>query len=194
MTQFRTIGDRGPGMVSGSRLTTGMTDTALGTAHRRLEQAADAVCAVAESGGDEELLAVLGLCEGATRRLDRVVVEAVAGLERRGVFTERGYRSAAGALADLLGWERFEARRRVVAAEHVAARAGLDGAPLPARLPATAAVFRAWAGAEQELAAKAARSTRRPSRRPGVQPWSRRWTRTARSPTTAHPPWSTTCT
>jgi hypothetical protein len=37
------------------------------------------------------------------------------------VFAERGYRSTAGALTDLLGWERFEARRRVVAAEQVTA-------------------------------------------------------------------------
>ncbi len=116
------------------------------------------------------------------RRLDRVTVAAVAALERRGAFAERGYRSAAAALTDLLGWERFEARRRVVAAEQVTPRIGLDGAPLPARLPATAAVFapgrrrcgmsrrsrgcwaaprprrltpQQWAGAEEQLAAKA---------------------------------------
>jgi len=122
------------------------------------------------------------LCEGAGRRLDRTVVHTVAALERRGVFTERGYRSTAGALADLLGWERFEARRRVLAAEQVSARVGVDGAVLPARLPATAAVFAAggaglrhveaiarvlrypaaqrlspeqWAGVEEQLAATA---------------------------------------
>ena len=109
-------------------------------------------------------------------------VDTVAALERRGVFAERGYKSAAAALGDLLGWERFEARRRVVAAEQVTPRVGLDGTPLPARLPATAAVFAAgraacgtsrsspgcsarprpprlspeqWAGAEDQLAAKA---------------------------------------
>ena len=81
-----------------------------------------------------------------------------------------------------MGWERFEARRRVVAAEQVTPRVGLDGAVLPARLPATAAVFAAgeaglrhvdaiarvlgsasagrltpeqWAGVEEQLAAKA---------------------------------------
>ena len=62
------------------------------------------------------------------------------------MFAERGYRSATAALSDLLGWERFEARRRVTAAEQVAPRVGLDGTVLPARLPATAEVFAAGAG------------------------------------------------
>jgi 5-methylcytosine-specific restriction protein A len=128
------------------------------------------------------LIAILRRCEAAVRRLDRVTVAAVAGLERRGVFAERGYKSSAAALADLLGWERPEARRRVVAAEQVSPRIGLDGGVLPARLPGTAAVFAAgraglrhvdviarvlgsasaarltpeqWAGVEEQLAAKA---------------------------------------
>jgi hypothetical protein len=170
----------GPETVGGCRDNEPVTDTALATAHCLLEQAADAVSALAESGSDDDLIAVLGLCEGAGRRLDRTVVHTVAALERRGVFTERGYRSTAGALADLLGWERFEARRRVLAAEQVSARVGVDGAVLPARLPATAAVFAAggaglrhveaiarvlrypaaqrlspeqWAGVEEQLAA-----------------------------------------
>ena len=98
------------------------------------------------------------------------------------MFAEHGYKSAVQALSDLLGWERFEARRRVVAAEQVTPRTGLDGAVLPARLPATAEVFAAgrtglrhveviarvlaskpagrlspevWAGAEAQLAGKA---------------------------------------
>jgi Domain of unknown function (DUF222)/HNH endonuclease len=85
-------------------------------------------------------------------------------------------------LRDLLGWERFEARRRVTAAEQVCPRVGLDGGALPPRLAATAAVFAAgraslrhveaiarvldsasarrltpeqWAGAESALADKA---------------------------------------
>ena len=153
---------------------------------------------------------MLTRCEGAVRRLDRAAVAAVAGLERRGVFAERGYRSSAAALADLVGWERFEARRRVVVAEQVVARAGLDGAVLPARLPATAAVFAAgraglrhvdviarvlgsasaqrltperWAGVEEQLAAKAAVYTAS-ELRPGVRSWWRCWIRTGRSPTT----------
>jgi Domain of unknown function (DUF222)/HNH endonuclease len=159
-----------------------MTDTALALAHRLVAQAVDAVSAVVESGSDDELMAVLALCEGATRRLDRAAVDALATLDRRGVFVERGYKSTAAAVADLLGCERFEARRRVVAAERVTPRVGLDGAVLPARLPATADVFAAggaslrhveaiarvldsaaagrltpqqWAGVEEQLAAKA---------------------------------------
>ncbi len=89
-------------------------------------------------------------------------------------------------MADLLGWERFEARRRVVAAEQVVPRVGLDGAVLPARLPATGAAFAAgraglrhvhavaavlasrsaqrltperWAGPEEQLAARAGEYT-----------------------------------
>jgi hypothetical protein len=159
-----------------------MTETAFAAVDRLLAQAFEVLGAVAESGGDGELVGVLTRCEAAVRRLDRVTVDVVAGLERRGVFAERGYRSSAAALADLLGWERIEARRRVVAAEQVTARVGLDGAALPARLPATAAVFAAgaaslrhvdaiarvlgsasaarltlaqWAGVEEQLAAKA---------------------------------------
>lgn len=62
-------------------------------------------------------------------------------LQRRGAFAERGYRTPVSALCDLAGWERFEARRRLLAAEQVCPRIGLDGATLPARLPATAAAF-----------------------------------------------------
>jgi hypothetical protein len=93
-----------PRIVGGSRDNERVTDTALALAHRLLDQAADAVAAVAESGGDDELLSLLAVCESAERRLDRAVVDAVAVLERRGVFAERGYRSTAGALADLVGW------------------------------------------------------------------------------------------
>ena len=159
-----------------------MTESPSTAAQRLLVQAAEALVEVTESGSDAELVSVLATCEGVVRRLDRVAVDAIAVLERRGVFAERGYKSAAAALSDLLGWERFEARRRVLVAEQVTSRVGLDGTPLPARLPATAAVFAAgatslrhvetiarllgtaaagrlsledWSGAEQQLAAKA---------------------------------------
>ncbi|MDT7580500.1 MAG: hypothetical protein QOK35_1764 [Pseudonocardiales bacterium] len=159
-----------------------MTESAFAAADRLLAQALAALDACAEAGGDAELIAVLTCCEGAVRRLDRITVSAVARLERSGAFAERGYTSSAAALADLLGWERPEARRRVVAAEQVTARAGLDGAALPARLPTTAEVFAAgraslrhvdaiarvlgsasaarltpqqWAEVEEQLAAKA---------------------------------------
>ena len=155
-------------------------------AHRLLAEAVDVLAAIGPGASDDDLLSVLTACEGVARRLDQVAVAAMAELERRGTFAERGYRSAAGALGDLLGWEWFEARRRVVAAEQVCARTGLDGAELPARLPSTAAEFAAgraglrhveviarvlaspaaerlapevWARAELQLAAKAAEHT-----------------------------------
>jgi len=159
-----------------------VSEASLATAHRLLLQAVDALGEVAGLGSDTDLVSVLTLCETVARRLDRVTVDAVAALERRGAFAERGYKSASAALSDLLGWERFEARRRVVVAEQVTPRGGLDGTPLPARLPATAKVFATGAtslrhvetiarvlgtdaaarlsperraGAEQQLAAKA---------------------------------------
>ncbi|HEX8519614.1 MAG TPA: DUF222 domain-containing protein, partial [Pseudonocardia sp.] len=91
----------------------------LAAVDRLLAQAFDALAAVAESGSDVELVGVLTRCEVAVRRLDRVSVAAVAGLERRGSFAERGYKSGVAAVADLLGCGRFEARRRVLAAEQV---------------------------------------------------------------------------
>jgi 5-methylcytosine-specific restriction protein A len=118
-----------------------MSTASLIDAHRLLLQAVDALDQAAGPSGDAELVSVITLCETVVRRLDRVTVDAVAALEQRGVFAAKGHKSAAGALGDLLGWERFEARRRVVAAEQVTPRVGLDGAALPARLPATAVVF-----------------------------------------------------
>jgi Domain of unknown function (DUF222) len=120
----------------------GVLDSPLAHAHRLLTEAVDTLAAAAGSGaGDDELLSALTLCEATARRLDRVTVAALADLERRGVFTERGYRSTVTALGDLLGWERFDARRKLVAAEHIRPRTALDGTVLPPRLPATAAAF-----------------------------------------------------
>ena len=113
-----------------------MTESPSAAAQRLLVQAADALLDAAGSSSDAELVALLGTCESVVRRLDRATVDAVAALDRRGVFAEHGYRSPVQALSDLLGWERFEARRRVVAAEQVTPRTGLDGAVLPARLAA----------------------------------------------------------
>jgi 5-methylcytosine-specific restriction protein A len=159
-----------------------VTESPSAAAQRLLVQAADAVLDAVGSSSDAELVALLSMCESVVRRLDRVTVDAVAALDRRGVFAEKGYRSPVQALSDLLGWERFEARRRVVAAEQVTPRTGLDGSVQPARLPATAAVFadgrtglrqveviarvlgskaagrlspEVWAGAEAQLAGKA---------------------------------------
>ena len=164
-----------------------MSDSPLAIAHRLLSQAVDALSAATGPGAsDDELLSVLPLCEGLARRLDRLAVGTIATLERRGTFAVRGYRSSAGALADLLGWERHEARRRVTAADQVCPRIGIDGRALPARLAATAEVFTAgattlrhvevvasvlataaaerlspevWAGAEAQLAERATEYT-----------------------------------
>src|SRR3954447_8860445 len=170
------------GIVGAPREDMCVTESPSAAAQRLLVQAAEALMQVMGSGSDAELLALLSTCETVARRLDRATVNAVAVLDRRGVFAERGYKSAAAALSDLLGWERFEACRRVVVAEQVTSRVGLDGAVLPARLPATALVFadgraslrhvetiarvlgsdaarrlspQQWAGAEAQLAAKA---------------------------------------
>jgi 5-methylcytosine-specific restriction protein A len=158
-----------------------VTESPLASAQRLFAQAVDALRGVAASGADADRVSVLTLCAGMARQLDQVTVATVAGLERDGVFAVRGYKAPTQALSDLLGWERFEARRRVTAAEQVTPRTGLDGSPLPARLPATAVVFgdgraslrhvdviarvlgskaagrlspEQWAGAEEQLAAK----------------------------------------
>ena len=103
-----------------------------------LDHAADPA---AGGAGDTEMLSVLTLCEGATRRLDLIAVHTVAALQRRGVFADRGYKNPVGAVADLLGCEWADARRRVLGAQQVCQRVGLDGTVLPPRLPATAAAF-----------------------------------------------------
>jgi 5-methylcytosine-specific restriction protein A len=152
----------------------------LADAQRQLGSALDALRAAGAGACGAQLLSLVTVCEGATRQLDRLVVDAVAAAQRQGVFTDRGYKTPASALSDLVGWERFEARRRVVAAESVTTRVGLDGTVLPARLPATAEVAGGaslrhvaviarvlgsktaerlppdrWAAAEEQLAAKA---------------------------------------
>lgn len=164
-----------------------MSGSPVATAHRLLAEAIDALTAAADAGAtDAELLSVLTVCERLNRRLDHLTVSTISTLQRRGAFAERGYKSTAGALSDLLGWERFEARRRVDAADGVCSRISLDGTELPPRLAATAAVFDAgrarlrhveviaklldspaarrlspaiWAGAEATLAEKATEYT-----------------------------------
>lgn len=119
-----------------------MPSERLATAHRLLTEAVAALRAAAGPDATaDERLSVLTLCEGGVRRLDQVTVATVAALDREGSFTERGYRNPALALADLLNWDRADARRRTLAAEHVHPRTALDGAPQPPALPATAERF-----------------------------------------------------
>ena len=164
-----------------------MTSSPVVAAHGHLTEAVDELSAACTpTATADDLLSVLTIGEGVARRLDQSVVAVVADLLRRGTFAERGYRNAVTAVADLVGWDRAEARRRVSAAEQVCPRNGLDGAVLPARLTATAERFAAgaaslrhveaigrvlagpsaqrlsptvWSGAEAELAAHADRYT-----------------------------------
>jgi hypothetical protein len=73
---------------------------------------------------DDELVSALTVYEGVTRSLDRGAVAVVAALDRRGSFLERGCRNSVTALADLLRWDRADARRRVIAAEQAQPRTG----------------------------------------------------------------------
>ena len=177
---------RRPDSVGGPRENHAVTETQRERAHRLLAGALDALSTLADTGSDTDLLSVITMGEGATRRIDRATVDAVAALQRRGFFADKGYKSTPAALSDLVGWERFEARRRSIAAEHVGARTSVDGSVLPARLPATGEVFAAgkaglrhveviarvldttaaqrltpqqWAAVEAQMAAKAAEYT-----------------------------------
>lgn len=134
----------------------------------------------------DERIDALSMCESVTRQLDFLAVELIAGLAREGVFTERGYSGAAQAVADLLGWDRAMAARRVRVAEQVCRRTSLDGQVLSPPLAACAMAFAAgqvslrhvevisdalgkpeaarltpavWAGAEEQLAEYATRCT-----------------------------------
>ncbi|MGE3257941.1 DUF222 domain-containing protein, partial [Pseudonocardia sp.] len=160
-----------------------MSEDRLVAAHRLLAQAvAELIAASGPAASDEELLAVLSECEDAARTFERVSVGALADLGRRGTFLIKGYTSTTKALADLLGMEWADARRRVLVAGQAAERVALDGTVLPATLTATAKVFAAggcsarqvevvarvlssdaarrltpdvWAAAEEQIAAKA---------------------------------------
>lgn len=118
-----------------------MSDVRVAAAHDRLIEAVEELRAATSGAGDTEQLSVLVACEAAHRRLDHLSVGTLAAAERRNVFISRGYKSSAAALADLLGWERFEARRHVMAAGNVVGKVALDGTALPPRLPATTEVF-----------------------------------------------------
>src|SRR6201991_1414351 len=95
-----------------------MSADAFATAYEHVQAAVDELRAAAESAmcTDEELLSVLTIVEGVARRLDHLTVSTFATVQRRGTFTARGYKKPAWALSDLLGWDGFEAHRRVVGA------------------------------------------------------------------------------
>jgi hypothetical protein len=69
-----------------------MTESPLAAVQRLIAQAVEAVRGVAGAGSADERVSVLALCEATVRQLDQVSVATVAGLDRDGVFAERGYR------------------------------------------------------------------------------------------------------
>ena len=88
-----------------------MSECAVVVAGRNVADRLDDVRTAAIST-DDRILA-LSECETLMRRLEHFQIELIAGLDREGAFTERGYRSAAHAVADLLGWDTAQARRRL---------------------------------------------------------------------------------
>ncbi|GAA1180433.1 HNH endonuclease signature motif containing protein [Pseudonocardia alaniniphila] len=161
-----------------------MSENAVALASRTLQRGVGSLRAAADSRAPEEQrVAAVSVCESLSRQLEHLQIELVAGLVRDGVFTARGYRSPVQAVADLLGCDTAIARRRIRVAEDACPGRSLDGRTLPARLPATAAVFAAgeiglrhvevisealrspaarrlgpqvWAAAEEKLAEQAA--------------------------------------
>ncbi len=155
----------------------------LAEAHRRIQEDVAELRAACDSSADSNTrIEALAVCEQLSRQVEQLSVELVAGLDRDGVFTDRGYSRPAHAVADLLGWDLGPASRRVRVAEQVCQRVGLDGQVLEARLTDTATLYAAgevglrhveviadalsspaagrlspevWAGAEQQLAARA---------------------------------------
>ncbi|MHA6783659.1 DUF222 domain-containing protein [Pseudonocardia saturnea] len=159
-----------------------MAPGSLSTASQHLADAVDALAAITSTASDTELLSVLLVCEGLTRRVDAISTAAIGALSEQGAFLARGYRSSARALADLLGWDHPAARTRATTAAELHSPTTLTGEQLPAHLPATATAFTAgdialrhvevigrvlgtdaarrlspdtWTGAETQLAAHA---------------------------------------
>ncbi len=124
-------------------------------------------------------------------------VQLIAVMTRAGDFSGHGYTQPEYAIADLLGWDRPPARRRVQVADQVCPRVSLDGQLLAPLLPATGAALAAgqltvahaeailavlhgpaarrlhrstWAGAEEQIAHYAASSRATPA---DVAAWAR---------------------
>jgi 5-methylcytosine-specific restriction protein A len=100
-----------------------------------LLSAVDAACV--PSASESDMIDVLREYGSVKDRLDAAAVGLIAGMIRRGVFTAHGYTRPEYAVADLLGWDRGTARRRVRLAEQVCPRVGLNGQELEPVLPAT---------------------------------------------------------
>ncbi len=99
----------------------------LAVAHQSIADGVAALRAASDSRADANTrIEALAVCEQVTRQLEQVSIELTAGLDRDGVFTDRGYHRAAHAVADLLGWDLGAANRRVRVAEQVV-RAGVAG-------------------------------------------------------------------
>jgi hypothetical protein len=116
-----------------------MTDSRIIEAGREFVSAIDD--AGASPASDAEMIDALRDYGTIHDRSEAAAVLHVGRMIRRGVFTAHGYTRPEYAIADLLGWDRRPARRRVKLAEQVCPRISLDGQLLPALLPATATVF-----------------------------------------------------
>ncbi|GAA3248194.1 HNH endonuclease signature motif containing protein [Pseudonocardia petroleophila] len=118
-----------------------MVGDTLQDAHQHLAAALDDLAAATTHASENDLISLLTVCEGLTRRVEAISSAAVAVLDDRGTFLSRGYPSTAAALSDLLSWDQRQARSFTAAATDVHGRTTLSGEQLPARMPATAAAL-----------------------------------------------------
>jgi 5-methylcytosine-specific restriction protein A len=116
-----------------------VNDTRISDATSELLAALESASAC--SASESDMVAALRDYGIARDRLDAAGVQLIAAMTRRGVFAAHGYHRPEYAVADLLGWDRRPARRRVALAEQVCERVGLDGQLLAAPLPATSVAF-----------------------------------------------------
>jgi 5-methylcytosine-specific restriction protein A len=146
-----------------------------------LRSAVDGVRARGCAATADELRDALRACHSLIQTAAQFQVEAIAALERNGVFAECGYRRPDSAVANLLTLDRGRARELTAAAARVCTRVDLQGQQLAPVLPATAATFAAgtaslahvtvvgqlmdspaarrlspevWAGVEEQIAAQ----------------------------------------
>lgn len=135
--------DTGAGFVGGCRHNGAMQDDPVVIATRAVGAAVTQLRDAVVTAGPDARMGALQACEQITRQLEQLSIALIAGLDREGVFADRGYRRPALAVADLLGCEVSLAGRWVKLAAQITERTALDGQVLPPRLPATAAAFAA---------------------------------------------------